>query len=209
MFNVGGDTVPFAGEAFEEFVAEFLRYMPEYKGYIVNVHFDYKRDRELQQQVRGKAKQAYWSDIDVFAIKGNKAIIVSCDENCGKKLNEIIEEFSFAEQFVRREYPFIKSIKKIYAFSLAWNPGSDTTKLQQLRNQHNVEILTFTKMVRNFLRELRKRERYGVTGGKFNEPVMWALREIDMIRVLTGKNLLPSVKGIRKRLKIRKRNIVT
>lgn len=178
--------MPFAGEAFEEFVGEYLRYMPQYDGYMVNIRVDYKRDRKIQQQVRGKAKQVYWSDIDVLAIKGDKAIIVSCDENCGKKLNQIIEEFSFAEQFVKQKYPYIKSIKKIYAFSVAWNPNSDKAKLQQLQSRYNVEILTFTKMLRNFLRELRKREKYGVTAGKFTEPILWALREIDMIRVLTG-----------------------
>jgi hypothetical protein len=44
--------------------------MPEYKGYIVNVHADYKRDRELQREIRKiTVKQAYWSDIDVLAIK--------------------------------------------------------------------------------------------------------------------------------------------
>ena len=201
--------MPFAGEAFEEFVGAYLRYMPQYNGYMVNVRVDYKRDRQMQQQVRGKpAKQAYWSDIDVLAIKGDEAIIVSCDENCGKKLNQIIEEFSFAEQFVKQKYPYINSIKKIYAFSMAWNPKPDKAKLQQLQNKHGVEILTFAKMLRDFLDELRKRERYGVTGGKFIEPILWTLREIDMISVLSGQSLLPSIEDIRKRLRIRKRNVI-
>lgn len=198
--------MPFAGEAFEEFVGEYFRYMPQYNGYIVNVHVDYKRNRQLQQIVRGNVRQAYWSDIDVLAIKGKKAIIVSCDENCAKKLGKIIDELSFAEHFIRQKYPYIKSIKKVYAFSMGWNPNIDSAKLQQLQNQYNVKILTFIQMVRGFLKELRERERYGITAGKFAEPILWALREIDMIRVLSGKNLLPSVEGIRKKLHVRKRH---
>jgi hypothetical protein len=199
--------MPFAGEAFEEFVGEYFKYMPQYKGYVVNVHVEYKRDRQLQQIVRGRVNQPRWSDIDVLAIKGEEAIIVSCDENCAKKLNEIVEEFSFAEHFIKQEYPYIKSIKKVYAFCMGWNPKTDGAKLQQLQKL-NVEILTFTQMVRGFLKELRKRERYGITAGKFTEPILWALREIDMIRVLSGKNFLPSVEGIRKKLHIRKRNVI-
>jgi hypothetical protein len=63
-------------------------------------------------------------------------------------------------------------------------------------------------MVRGFLKELRERERRGITTGRFAEPILWALRGIDMIRVLSGKNLLPSVEGIRKKVHVRKRNII-
>ena len=196
--------MPFGGEAFEEFVGEYFRYMPQYKGYVVNVHVDYKRDKELQRIVKGRnatVKQAYWSDIDVLAIKGDRAIIVSCDENCGKKLNKILEELRFAEEFVKKEYS-VKFVKKVYAFCIAWYPREED-KLKQLQSQ-NIQILTFTDMVRTFLKEFCKREKIGKTGGKFTEPIMWALREVYTIRVLTEEDPFP-VEEARKQRNIKKR----
>jgi len=70
-------------------------------------------------------------------------------------LNKIVEELSFAEQFVKKKYLFVKGIKKFYALCMAFSPKADKEKLQTLQNQHNVEILTYVKMVHEFLGELR------------------------------------------------------
>ena len=59
-------------------------------------------------------------------------------------------------------------------------------------------------MVRTFLKEFCKREKIGKTGGKFTEPIMWALREVYTIRVLTEENPFP-VEGVRKQRNIKKR----
>jgi len=201
--------MPFGGGAFEEFVAEYIRYMPRYEGYMVEAGVDYKREKQLQQQIRGVAKQAYWSDIDVLAVTRDRAIVVSCDENCAKKLDQIVDELSFAEEFVRRKFPFVEEVKKLYAFCISWSRKEDRKKLQELQELHGVEILTYVRMVREFLVELRKKEKYGVTAGKFTEPIMWALRELDMIRVLTNQDIFqsitPSVNEARERSKITSR----
>lgn len=190
--------MPFAGEAFEEFVAGYLRHMPEYKGYIVNVHVDYKRTKELQKEVkREKTRQAYWSDIDVLAIKGNEAIIVSCDENCQKKVKRVLQEFEFAERHVKQEYPFITEIKKFYAFSMAGQRAME--KLNILERQHNIRILAFADMVRNFIGMLREQANYPIICGKFTDPIMWVLREMDEIWVLTGSPVFPPINTSSKR----------
>jgi predicted metal-dependent HD superfamily phosphohydrolase len=56
--------MPFAGEAFEEFVAAYLRYVEHY---LTRAHVECKIERK-------GTKQARWSDIDVVGIRGTKLL---------------------------------------------------------------------------------------------------------------------------------------
>jgi hypothetical protein len=183
--------MPFGGEAFEEFTAAFFRYDPNYSGYLIQAHVDYLQDRELQHKLGSRSvKRAYWSDIDVLGIKGEKAIVVSCDENCGKEFEDIIDELKFAEEYVKQQYG-VTIVEKFYAFSVGWSPNKTKEKLKQLES-NGVKIITFVDMLKKFVDIIReKTDNYKESAGKFSEPIIWALREIDMIQLKIGEPVFP------------------
>ena len=173
---------------FEEFVAEYFRYY----GWIVNQHSNYLQTRKMRQQCLGKSGQAHWGDIDVLAVKLDKATIVSCDENCSKTYDKIIAELCMAESYIKERYQFIKSVEKFYAFSTGWSPGKNSANLAKLNGQ-GIKILTFMDMLQKLQKSFREdSDYYRKTVYKFTEPVMWTLREIDMIKVVTGRDVLPA-----------------
>jgi hypothetical protein len=188
--------MPFAGEAFEEFVAAYLRYVEHY---LTRAHVECKIERK-------GTKQARWSDIDVVGIRGNEAIVVSCDEYCRKEKRKIMEELKRAEEYVREEYDVVK-VDKAYAFCVAENPNKDREKIRSLKDE-GIIILTFTGMVKEFWSYLREHVKYGKTAGKFTEPILWALREMDEIRSFFPPNedpfSPPSVEDKSKPSKMRK-----
>jgi len=203
-----GECMPFGGEAFEEFVAEYFRYM--HRSWIVNQHLDYLQTREMRQECLGETGQAHWGDIDVLAIERDKAIVVSCDENCSKTTHKVIGELCMAESHIKERYPFVSSIEKFYAFCTGWAPEKNKEKLTELLGQ-GIKILTFADMLQELLRFLREdSDYYRKTVYKVTEPVMWTLREIEMIKVLTGRDVLPEppeahireAHGVKKREKI-------
>jgi hypothetical protein len=100
-----------------------------------------------------------------------------------------LQEFEFAERHVKKEYPFITEIEKLYAFSMGGLKAK--RKLTSLEREHGIKIITFADMIRNFLKMLHNKIDYPIICGKFTEPIMWVLREIDEIRVLTGYPIFP------------------
>lgn len=198
--------MPFGGEAFEEFVAVYFRHVSR-PGYLIQAHVNYLRDREMQRKLGKKSiKQAYWSDIDVLGLKGKEAFVASCDENCGKKYEKIIDELNFATEYVKQRHE-VETVEKFYAFSVGWSPKVNKDKLEKLKND-GIQVLTFVGMLGDFIGKLRNEtENYRKSAGKFTEPIMWALREIDMIQLKIGEPIFPESPTLEGKPKI-KSNII-
>jgi len=182
--------------ALEEFTGAYLRYVHRY---VTMVHVDYLRTRELTWRVeRRQGKRNVWSDIDVIGIRGNEAIVVSCDENCAKKVDDIVKELKYAEEYVRRRYN-VNNIKKLYVFAICYTPGKCEEKFRRLEKE-GIEILSFTDMIKDFIYRLRDVKRdYTLRAGKFTDPILWVLREIEIIRSLSREEVFPPIEKMYRR----------
>ncbi|OYT57494.1 MAG: hypothetical protein B6U76_00890 [Desulfurococcales archaeon ex4484_217_2] len=189
--------MPLGGQAFEEFTAAYLR---EVQGYVVMSHVDYFRSKDMIEHIEKKFKQGkqgreprqgYWSDIDVLGLKKGEAIVVSCDENCSKKVDSILKELRYAEEYVRKTYG-ISNIRKMYVFAVCWSPRKCPEKFKKLE-ENKIEVKSFVDMVREFINKLRKDYKVLGVRGKFTDPILWALRELDLIRTCLGKEILPPI----------------
>lgn len=180
--------MPFGGQAFEEFVGEYFRFV---KNCIVEVHVDYCRKKQWT-----KMKQDHWSDIDVLAIDHRGVVtIVSCAEH-GKEPKEIVNELSYAEKYVSQELKFSK-IAKCVTFVVYYGDRAELNGDIKFLRQKGIDFVWFSSMVKQIIEKIR-RENKNYTGssfafklGKFTEPAIWVLRELDLCAAVQGKHILP------------------
>jgi len=80
--------------------------------------------------------------------------------------------------------------------------------------KRGIKIIWFYDMVREIIEEIRKRSNYyqGKTYvfkvGKFNEPAIWLLQQLDLVAANLGKHILPEPVNLSNDDYIKKRGVV-
>ena len=153
------------GTFFEEFVRVYLHVVEECQ--VVEVDYPFKITPQDYQEVLGKRRQSYWSDVDVLGIKGNDVHLISCTESIvtEKQVDRIHRQLKFAERAMRRKFPEKNIITRIACIS----------KHEKLEN---VEVTYFKDMLDALKKSLRNRN---PRDQHVNYPFEWLIRTMDVV----------------------------